>query len=278
MTLREKLDKWAELTCRLPDVRKQVLKEFDRAAAEERFVTFLIGAGLTRYKKAVHLTCLCGCLYSFELSEEQAERREIRDLVLTCEASALTRNLLAHDNKPIELVEVTVDNASPLDRHARIRGEIEFAMNEFPVEPLVAHGLCNIPGHGTTTLFHYFPQLLPPGGTAGFSFDPLGDLVDRKGHVFSGVLPIFFQIWTTEEPNAPNAPLMGRLSPAGAEPAPSQSWNPIQPHSISTADPLPPVFPPTVLPLVPAGVEIPAGLRGRPMSNIRGVIVEIEDL
>ena len=137
------------------------------------------------------------------------------------------------------------------------------------------------PGRASCTHFHHLFNLPPPEGTLPFSVAPFGEMQDENGTPFAGVLPLFFQIWTTGQrvtPGfgpSPTSPLAGPQMPSPNRPSDPPSWQPLGASRPSTSGPIPPTtapYPPQYDPM--AQVKAPAQ-QERPISDIRALLVEI---
>jgi len=113
------------------------------------------------------------------------------------------------------------------------------------------------------TLFHHLSILMQPAGDMKFTLSKLGDLPNKHGEKFVGIVPLFFQVWTAAEsqgasPVSPSA----HLHTAGA---------PIPPTGYQPRNRLSP--PNRVVVPEPARDESPKP--DRPISDIRAVLVNV---
>lgn len=279
MALRELADAWVRANCPNPAVHKDFLEHLDRAVERNVGCSFLVGRELTKSAMPMLVACHCGELFAFELTQKRAKRLRVNDNMLVCWPGATRQD---HGPKPEPLIwleDVDVDHASFLDRSAAIIGTLRYRTDRLLLEPLAIHVVCEPPDRGSKTLYAYPPTLLPPDGAVRFSFSSLGDMPDRDGVPFTGAVPLFFRVFTTEAPAMPAisphvASKVGETSaaqllarPHHSSPPPTSGW-----PSIKPVMPAHSTFPPTYDPGV---LSPPAAIEVKPVSDIRAVLVDI---
>jgi len=276
MALRDLATAWVKTHCPRPDVQEDLLQHIERALQREVTCSFTIGRDLTKSGKSFLVYCFRGELFAFELAREQAGRLGVSDNMLECAEGLRQQGRTSSSEPVVWLEEVTVDNATSLDRLRPITGSLHYRSNQHLLDPSAIRVVCEPPGRGQICLFYHLFHLSPPGGTVKFSLSPLGDLHDQDGTPFTGALPLFFQIWTTAERSphsavcTPVPVLPGTPKPRQPQPGSPAGWQPISPVSpvvpAMSHDPPPydPV-PQTALPTRPEG----------PVSDMRAVLVEM---
>jgi hypothetical protein len=278
MALRELATAWVRANCPNRAVHKDFLKHLDRAVGHGVGCTFLVGRELTKRAKPMLVTCHCGELFAFDLSTQQIERLCVNDNMLVCWPGATRQD---HGPKPEPLVwleEVDVVHASCLDRNAPITGTLRYRTDRLFLEPLAIHVTCEPPGRASMTLYSYPPALHPPAGAIRFSCSSLGDMPDRDGVRFAGAVPLFFRVFTADEPVRP-AVAAPHVAPIHGSHTPATSWPhhvPLPPTSgLPSIKPVMPAhmpFPPTYDPGVPV---VPNTTEVRAISDIRAVLVDV---
>jgi hypothetical protein len=259
MVLREMATLWAAANFPRPDVQAYFVQQLDQAIQRQVTCSFVIGPKLTKDNKPYLVYGFRGELFVFELTSEQIARLGLKDEGMRC-----GEGLQPAEWNPIEprirLESIKVDGSPTLNREARIAGSLSYHSDRTFLGPLALHVVCEPAGCGCTTLYHHFSLLLQPKGDLKFIVDRLGDLKNRQGEIFLGIVPLFFQIWTAGELQNP-------------QPRPAF---PKQPDHLQQML----LDPRTRLPS-PAQVALPETPRAqaprldRPISDIRAVLVEV---
>ena len=110
---------------------------------------------------------------------------------------------------------------------------------------------------------------------------PFGELHDENGTPFTGVLPLFFQIWTTGDRQTPgfgpssSSPFVGPKMPRPNQPSLPPSWQPAGAYRPSTSGPILPTTTPLPPHYDPMAQVRPPAQQERPISDVRAVLVEI---
>lgn len=268
MGLRELAAAWVRANCPNPAVHKDFLHHLDRAVAHGVGCTFLVGRELTKRAKPMLVACHCGELFAFDLTIPQAEQVRVKNDMLVCSLGATQQN---HSPKPEPLIcleAVEVDRAERLDPNEPITGTLQYRTIRPLLGPLAIHVTCEPPGRASITLYAYPPALHLPVGAVRIAFSKLGDMCDREGVRFAGAVPLFFRIFTAEEPVMPIVPArVAPTAPRHASPVPASGIPSIKPVSPASSA-FPPPYDPRP-PFAPASAEV------RPISDIRAVLVEV---
>ena len=261
MILREMATLWAGANFPRPDVQDYFVQRLDQAIKRQVTCSFVIGCKLTKDNKPYLVYGFRGELFVFELSSEQTARLGLNEEGMRCGESLQPAewNAIAPS---VRLESVKVDSSRALNREARIAGSLSYHSDRTFLEPLALHVVCEPAGCGCTTLYHHLSLLLQPEGNLKFIVDRLGDLKNRQGEKFVGIVPLFFQIWTAGELQNPQP-----ASPAFPKQPPDHMRR-------AHFDPR------TRLPS-PAHVALPETPRAqpprldRPISDIRAVLVDV---
>ncbi len=281
MIVRELAAAWLHANCPRADLQKTFLQYLDKTLQHRLNCSFIIGRDLTVAGKPFLVECFRGEFFAFELTPAQADRLKVSAKTVVC-----CKSLFQHDHGPkaaptVWLEHVGVNHADALDRSAPITGTVRYRTTQFPFDPIAIQVVCEPPDRPHKILFHHLFRLPGPEGTVQFSLDALGDLPDPSGTPFEGIVPLFFQIWMTKQPETPS-PIQSALSamhgvtrshppqsplPPGRPPL--GQLQPTLPKSFApAASPFPPPFNPFQQVAAQATEE-------RPISDIRAVLVEI---
>lgn len=103
---------------------------------------------------------------------------------------------------------------------------------------------------------------MQPEGDMKFATDNLGDLKNKLGEKFVGIVPLFFQIWTAAELQKPAAAIPAFLTPPPVH-ASSTRFDPRNRFPATAHVALPHLAQPQVPP------------PDRPVSDIRAVLVNV---
>lgn len=263
---------WIKSQSPSADLQRDFLHQIELAQRRGVACSFAVGRKLLRRKKPCLVYCLGGEFFSFELTPRQVQRMGMQDHEMTCTIGTRRETHLATGDPIALLDKVTVDNASSLQRARRITGTLRYNASRDMPSPAAIKVVCEPPNCPSITLFHHLCDAIPRADCVAFSLDDLGTLRHNKGKPFSGVVPLFFQIWTSRALQPP--PGFGGASqpapPSVPAPPPGNSVF-VSPFIDSAANagaiPAPPFK------LVSAGS--PNVPRDRPLSDIRAVLVNI---
>ena len=250
MILHEMATAWAQANCVSVDVQNDLLRQLDRAVQRNVSCSFTIGDSLTKSRKPYLISCFSGEFFVFELTRSQVARLGMKDNELDCSPSARreTHGMFAEPH--VWLQEVNVDRAAALNGEVPITGSLSYRAEQSILQPLEIRVVCEPLGRDSVTLLHRLSQLAPREGTVKFTLRKIADLLARGGKAYTGVVPLFFQIWTANQRAGHRLP-----GPALDMPTPGSPEAP--PSSIS----LPPSNPPAV--------------PEKPISDIRAVLVDV---
>jgi hypothetical protein len=261
MILREMATLWAESNFPRPDVQAYFVQRLDQAIQRQVTCSFIIGCKLTKDNRPYLIYGFRGELFVFELSSEQTARLGLKEDGMRCGEGLQPAEWSAIEPS-VRLENISVESSRTLNREARIAGSLSCHSERTFLEPLALHVVCEPPGCGCTTLYHHLPLLIRPGGDLKFIVDKLGELKDRQGGKFVGVVPLFFQIWTAAELQGPQpaSPAFPGPTPVHAKPTGFEPRNRL-PTSVRLA-------------LPEASQRQPVKL-DRPISDIRAVLVDV---
>lgn len=272
--LRELAATWVQANCPNPAVHKDFLGHLDHAVARGVGCTFLVGRELTKRAKPMLVACYCGELFAFELTKRQAKQLKMRANALTLSSGAVRHD---HGPKPEPLVwleRIDVDSADGLVRNAPITGALHYRTNRMFREPLAVHVTCEPLGRASVTLLSYPPALHPPAGIVRLSFPALGKSLDRRGEPFIGAVPLFFRVFTADEPAPPVAAPHAAPKQQGQFPSTSRPQPPPPTSSTPSIKPKAPLPPPLSADIFGASL-ISAAAEVKPVSDIRAVLVDL---
>jgi hypothetical protein len=280
MILRDLATAWVKTHCPSADVQKQFLQHLEHALQREVTCSFTIGRDLTKSGRAYLVYGCSGELFIFELTMEQAGRLGVSDNMLVCAKGLPQQDHTSSSESVVCIEEITVDNATSLDRLRPITGSLRHRSNEHLFDPLAIRVVCEPPGRGRICLFHHLFHLSPPEGMVKLSLPPLGDLPDSDGSPFTGAVPLFFQIWTTIERSprstVPTPPVLpGAPKPEQPQPGSPMGWQPTGPLSSSGIKHVVPAMSHYPPPYDPMPQMTPPPRPEKPISDIRAVLVEI---
>ncbi len=281
MNLRELAAGWVRANCPRTDVQEDFLQYLAGAIQTRVNCSFMIGQNLINSGKPFLIWCFCGEFVAFELTPPQAARLQVADSLLVC-----AKGVREYDQRPsvapiVCLEQVEVNQAAALDRSSPIAGTLRYRTDRFILEPLVIQVIFEPPGRASCTHFHHLFNLPPPEGTLPFSVAPFGELHDENGTPFAGVLPLFFQLWTTGEQvttgfgSSPSSPFVVPKMPRPNRPSLPPSWQPAGASQSSTLGPILPTTTPYPPPYDPTAQVRPPAQQERPISDVRAVLVEI---
>lgn len=288
MALRDLAIAWVQATCPRLDVQQNFLQHLDHAIHRGATCSFMIGRELTKSDKPFLVYCFRDELFAFELSPEQSARLNVTDNMLVCAESPRVNEPVPTVEPLVWLEDVEVDNAASLNRSQPITGTLRYRTKEFIAEPLAIRAVCEPPGRASTILSHHIFCLPPPEGAIQFSLPAIRNLRDAAGKEFTGLVPLFVQMWLTKKhatqadlpfPRTPlpKAPSFGTAPPI---PMPHQSALPKTSAFATTPKPATPassLFPPTY---DPGSLAPPPPVGGnlqeeRPVSDVRAVLIEL---
>lgn len=262
MILREMATLWARANIPYAEVQATFDRHLEDAIRRQVTCSFTIGPMLTKSKRPFLVYGFRGELFVFELSSEQANRIGIKENGLLCGDSVRPATWNQAIEPMVRLDNISVESSTALDREARITGSLSYRSEQFFSEPLALRVVCDPPGRGCTTLYHHLSLLKQPEGDMKFAVDKLGDLTNKQGEKFVGIVPLFFQIWTAAELQGPRpaSPAFPKPMPVHVQPAGFEPRNRL-PASARVAVPEPsPAQPPKL---------------DRPISDIRAVLVDV---
>lgn len=261
MILREMAALWAGANIPRADVQATFIQRLEQAIQRRVTCSFTIGRKLTKSDRPFLVYGFRCELFVFELSPEQAIRLGLREDGMRCGDSVRPADWNAIEPS-VRLENIKVESATELSRDARITGSLSYRSEQFFSEPLALHVVCDPLGRGCRTLYHHLSLLMQPAGDLKFAVDKLGDLADKQGEKFVGIVPLFFQIWTAAELQGPQpaSPAFPRPTPFHAQPTGFEPRNRL-PTSVRVALPEPSQRQPLKL--------------DRPISDIRAVLVEV---
>lgn len=261
MILHEMATIWALANCSSAKVQTNFVEQLIQATLRQVNCSFAVGRKLTKSKKPYLVYCFCGELFVFELSLDQAARLGMDDKGMLYGENALSEPPIVKAEQTVLLREVKVDDALKLDRNSRITGTLQYEAKQVLLQPVAIRAQYEPPGRSSVTGFHHLFHLAPREGTIQFSLAPIGDLPNRSGKPFSGLLPLFFQIWTDSQTPKLQIPesMPGKLGKA---------------YRASTLSlQVPPQMPPLPGGHTPESNSPP--LPDAPISDIRAVLVDV---
>ncbi len=285
MALRELATAWVRANCPRSDVQENITQHLDHAVQRGANCSFMIGRELTKSEKPCLVYCFRNEVFAFVLTPIQAARLNVTDSLLVCAESPRVNQPVPTAEPVVWLQDVEVDNAAVLDRSQPITGTLRYRTAEFITDPLAIHAVCEPPGRPSTILSHHISCLPLPKGAIRFSLPALGELRDAAGFQFTGLVPIFFQMWLTskvaaqadspfQHPSLPTPPSQ-KTAPPG--PKPHQSSIPNVSPYITSLKPMMPAmstFPPTY---DPGGSTLSPVQEEKPVSDVFAVLVEIAE-
>lgn len=261
MILREMATLWAGANIPCADVQATFIQRLEKAIQRRVTCSFIIGRKLTKSNKPFLVYGFRGELFVFELSPEQATRLGLKEDRMRCADSVRPAAWNAIEPS-VRLENIKVESSTELSREARITGSLSYRSEQFQSEPLALHVVCDPPGRGCRTLYHHLSLLMQPEGDLKFAVEKLGDLADKQGEKFVGIVPLFFQIWTAAELQGPQPASLEfpRPTPVHTQSTGFEARNRL-PASVRVALPEPPQPQPLKL--------------DRPVSDIRAVLVDV---
>lgn len=291
MLLRDLALAWVTANCPSSELQHDFVQRLDEALLRSVGCSFIIGRKLTKAGKPYLVHCFCGELFAFQLTPRQAARLKVTDAMLVS-ASGLTRhNHEPHPDPPVRLGQVEVDNAESLDRSVPTKGLLKYRADQWWMMPLAIRAACEPAGRASKALYHHLDGVPRGEGSVRFLLAPIGDLRDRQGQPFGGVLPLFFQLCIVGEPEktSPATPFgpsthLGHLLPRApqppmhAPPLPQMLGEPFIPPSpmptLMSAETM--SFPSHADAWPPVTQASPAPPRFRAISDIRAVLVQVD--
>lgn len=269
MNLHEVAMNWVYANCTIRDVHRDVEAVLQQGLQDGRSCSFTMGGGLIKNRQPYLICCFDGEFYAFQLTPRQAARLGLAHDQMAS-ATGVRRVLSRPAIDPVvTIVGVEVDQAWALQRDSPISGAVHYQAQRSVLEPVAIRAECELPGHGNIQLCHYLFSLVQPDGTAPFTLPPLGNLPDQHGQEFSGVMPMFFQVWTAPDASTPMPP-----QPKGFGAIPDwQAPTSTIPFTTLPAAPAGPSYPPTYDPGLTAPQAKP---EPRPISDVRAILVEID--
>ena len=281
MILRDLAAAWVRANCPWSDVQSNFLKSLDAAIESRVNCSFIIGHGVVGSGKPYWVWCFCGEFFAFELTPQQAARLRVPDQGFVC---ATGKRQYDQEQRPAPTVwieHVEVNQAAVLDRSLPITGTLRYRTDQFLLDPLAIRVVFEPPGRRGHINFHHLHFLRPPEGTLQFSVTPFGNLLDDNGTPFTGILPLFFQIWTAGVPPRPGfgpspfPQVVGMPAPQPNQPFHPLGWQPVAALPPFMPGPVQPAASPYPPPYDPFGQANPPAQQERPISDIRAVLVEI---
>jgi hypothetical protein len=266
MGLHEMATVWARANCLSADVQDDILRHVDRAIQRNVGCSFTVGDSLTKNQRSFLISCFSGEFFAFELTHSQVVRLGVKTNELDFAAS-VPREALALNSEPtVWLQEVKVDHATGLSSEVPITGSLRYQTEQSVLQPLAIRVVFEPLGRDRITLFHHLSRLTPQEGIVKFALRQLGDLLARGGQPFTGVVPLFFQVWAANKTSGRQLPTPVLPRVGGHVMRPDVSRKPQMPTTgtvptPSSAGHLPP----------PESTALP----DQPISDIRAVIVEV---
>jgi hypothetical protein len=279
--LRDLAAGWVRVNCPRFDVQENFLQYLDNAIRYRVNCSFMIGRDLIGSGKPFLVCCFCGEFFAFELTPPQAAQLQVTDKLLVS-----AKGVRQYDQGPkppptVSLEHIKVNQATALDRSSPISGTLRYRTDRFLDAPLAIRVVFEPPGRSSHIHLHHLLHLPPPEGTLPFSVSPFGELHDQNGRPYAGILPLFFQIWTTGERPTPGfgaspfSPVAGPPIPRPSQPSLPSGWQPIGASRPSMPGPIPPMtspYPPSYDPMTQVR---PPTQQERSISDIRAVLVEV---
>lgn len=260
--LRDMATTWARAYCPTVEVQEYLLRQLDQAMQRNVNCSFTIGQSLTKVGRPFMVRCFNGEFFVFELTLSQVARLGMKDNEAAYAESASREPLVSNTDPIICLQDVAIDQATDLSREAPITGTLRYQAKQVLLQPLAIRAVCEPSSRNSKTLFHHLFHLAPHEGTLKFALQPLGNLLNREGKLFVGLVPLFFQIWTEAELPGPALPepfkgtVFGKPANHGARTQPGMPTHHFPPLSIDRA-------PQSAAPVL------------RPVSDIRAVLVDV---
>jgi hypothetical protein len=225
MILREMATLWVRANIPYADVQAIFVQHLENSIRRQVTCSFTIGHKLTKSNRPFLVYGFRGELFVFELSPEQAHRLGIKETEIRCADSIRPATWNQAIEPMVRLDNIRVEGSTSLDRESRITGSLSYRSERSFLEPLALRVVCDPPGRGCTTFYHHLSLLKQPEGDMKFATDKLGDLTNKQGEKFVGIVPLFFQIWTAAELQNPQPaslafpkPTPVHVQPAGFEP------------------------------------------------------------
>lgn len=200
MILRDLASAWVRANCPRTDVQDGFLQRLDDALGRGVGCSFVIGRKLTKDGKPHLVHCFCGELFAFQLTPRQAARLKVKDAMLVSASGLTEHDHEPHPEPPVRLEQVDVDSADALDRSKPITGTLKYRTDQMWVMPVAIQAACEPAGRTCTVLYHHLDHLPRGDGTIRFQLPAIGELQNREGEPFAGVLPIFLQVCIVGEP------------------------------------------------------------------------------
>lgn len=268
MILHEMATTWAQANCVSVDVQNDLLRQLDRAVQRNVSCSFTIGDSLTKSRKPYLISCFGGEFFVFELTRSQVARLGMKDNELDCSPSARRETYGMFAEPHVWLQEVNVDHAAALNGEVPITGSLSYRAEQSVLQPLEIRVVCEPLGRDSVTLLHPLSQLAPPEGTVKFTLRKIADLLARGGKAYTGVVPLFFQIWTANQ-------RAGQRLPGPALDMPSLGGHAMRPNVSRKPGMLTPGSPKAPLSSISLPPSDPPAVPDKPISDIRAVLVDV---
>ncbi len=204
--LRDMVTTWARANCPTVEVQEYLLRQLDQAMQRNVSCSFTIGQSLIKTERPFMVRCFRGEFYAFELTLSQVARLGLKDDELAYSEGVSPEPLVSNAEPIVCLLDVAVDQATPLSREAPITGTLRYQAKQVLLQPLAIRVVCEPSSRNSKTLRHHLFHLAPREGVVKFVLQPLGNLINREGKPFVGIVPLFFQIWTEAELPGPVLP------------------------------------------------------------------------
>jgi hypothetical protein len=261
MILREMATLWARTNIPYAEIQTIFFRHLEDAIRRQVTCSFTIGPMLTKSNRPFLVYGFRGELFVFELSPEQANRLGIKENGLHCGDSVRPATWNQAIEPMVRLDNISVESSTALDREARITGSLSYRSERNFLEPLALRVVCDPPGRACTTFYLHLSLLNKPEGDIKFATEKLGDLTNKHGEKFVGIVPLFFQIWTAGEFQNPHT-----ARPAIPTPTPARA----QPTNFTPRNRLPASARVAMSEQSPAQPKL-----DRPISDIRAVLVDV---
>lgn len=154
----------------------------------------LVGKHLTRSGKAFLIQCFCGEFFVYQLTPRQAAVMGAEPDILSSGYGVTPHHHEPRGETTVRLGEVRIELADQLMLQQSIRGRLNYSSDwTYPI-PLALQVSCETVSRTSKLLYHHLGKLVAGDGVLEFSLPPIGDLDDRQGRSFRGLLPLYLQL------------------------------------------------------------------------------------
>ncbi len=197
-SLRNLITTWAAANVPNPVVRRDLIRSADAAEAKQLDCYFLIGAKLTRKRRAYLMHCYAKELFVFQLTSSQAKNLGVRPAAMSCTEGNPSQSVNPETADALSLDGLRLTDGVVVPAAAPIAGTCHYSATSQIAAPYALGLECALHGRARVMSWAYPAGRLEPEGTLSFAFASFGRLGQEES--WHGTTALFFRVFSLPNP------------------------------------------------------------------------------